>query len=299
MDRLDQLSALSLALAAPGVLRRHQIRAADIDRERTDPAGDVPLAWATYRFVEMPIRFGKPSPRRIAAVCAAMVLVALAGAPLFLGAASISGCRRKSAPSPVCHVRVRLALRQCLLDLSQEMSFADDCADRNRRPLVLVWGDSTAAALIPGLRHAQETRNFGVAQFTPAPAFRRQCRHRRNPNCRASTTRCLSIVRDLRPDVVRAARHLAGLRGQGRQDRHHVQANRRPRGRAGRRAMLAARITHEVLRYYMLRHGLIPIHFKGDLAYQAGWTTCCAKDSCRWALNSFRRGMRFATPRAA
>jgi peptidoglycan/LPS O-acetylase OafA/YrhL len=45
----------------------------------------VPLAWATYRFVEMPIRFGKPSPRKIAGLCTAMVLVALAGAAVVWG----------------------------------------------------------------------------------------------------------------------------------------------------------------------------------------------------------------------
>ncbi len=42
-------------------------------------------------------------------------------------------------------------IHSCLLDLSHEMSFADDCVDRTRRPLVLVWGDSTAGALMPGL----------------------------------------------------------------------------------------------------------------------------------------------------
>src|SRR6266550_1546671 len=47
---------------------------------------------------------------------------------------------------------------ECLLDLSHETSFADSCVDRNRRPLILIWGDSTAGALVPGLRKAQESR---------------------------------------------------------------------------------------------------------------------------------------------
>ena len=67
---------------------------------------------------------------------------------------------------------------QCLLDLSRETSFADNCVDRDRRPLVLVWGDFTAAALLPGLRKAQESRNFGIAQFTSSsciPALK--CRY--------------------------------------------------------------------------------------------------------------------------
>ena len=40
------------------------------------------------------------------------------------------------------------------------------CVERDRRPLVLIWGDSTAGALLPGLRKAQETRDFGIAQLT-------------------------------------------------------------------------------------------------------------------------------------
>ena len=41
------------------------------------------------------------------------------------------------------------------------MSFADDC---DRRPLVMVRGNSTATALIPGLRKRRK-RHFGIAQF--------------------------------------------------------------------------------------------------------------------------------------
>jgi len=66
-----------------------------------------------------------------------------------------------------------------------------------------VWGDSTAAALISGLRKAQETRNFGVAQFTSSsciPALNADIAG--NPNCRAVNDKILSIVREIRPDVV-------------------------------------------------------------------------------------------------
>ena len=43
---------------------------------------------------------------------------------------------------------------------ASEMSFADECVDRDRRPLVLIWGDSTAGALMPGLRKAQADAGF-------------------------------------------------------------------------------------------------------------------------------------------
>ena len=40
-------------------------------------------------------------------------------------------------------------VHQCLLILSHDTAFADDCVDRERRPLLFVWGDSTAGALMP------------------------------------------------------------------------------------------------------------------------------------------------------
>ena len=67
VDRIDQLSALSLALAAFGVFRHHQVRAADIDRARTGPAGDgaagvgnLPLCRDADPFWQARARAGSP-----------------------------------------------------------------------------------------------------------------------------------------------------------------------------------------------------------------------------------------------
>ena len=94
-------------------------------------------------------------------------------------------------------------VHQCLLDLSHEMSFADSCVDRNRRPLILIWGDSTAGALLPGLRKAQETHDFGIAQFTSSscvPALNTDVAG--VPNCRAINDKVLALARELKPDIV-------------------------------------------------------------------------------------------------
>ena len=125
------------------------------------------LAWLTYRFIEIPFRFGRPTSLRTVGLGAAMVLVAAAGGVIVEGRgfdfrlpSEIRGMAE--VPTQAAQWRVH----QCLLDLSHEMTFADSCVDQGRRPLVLVWGDSTAGALMPGLRKAQESRNFGIAQFT-------------------------------------------------------------------------------------------------------------------------------------
>jgi hypothetical protein len=47
--------------------------------------------------------------------------------------------------------------------------FGDVCSGRaakNEKPLVLLWGDSFAASLYPGLKHQSEVRGFALAQYT-------------------------------------------------------------------------------------------------------------------------------------
>src|ERR1700733_11018609 len=162
------------------------------------------LAWLTYRFVEIPFRFGRPNRLRIAGLCSGMVLVALAGGVIVEG----RGFDFRLPPEirDMADVRTdssKWRFHQCLLDLSHEMSFADDCVDRNRRPLISVWGDSTAGALLPGLRKAQQTHDFGIAQLTSSsciPALHVDIPG--VPNCRAINDKVLALARELKPDIV-------------------------------------------------------------------------------------------------
>src|SRR6202048_955471 len=162
------------------------------------------LAWLTYRFVEKPFRFGRPGPLRIAGLCAGMVSVAVAGVAVVQGRGfdfRLPPQIREMASVPMQASQWRI--HECLLDLTREMSFADSCVDRDRRPLILVWGDSTAGALPPGVRNAQETRAFGIAQFTASsciPALDTDVAG--VPNCRAINDKVLAIARAIRPDIV-------------------------------------------------------------------------------------------------
>jgi peptidoglycan/LPS O-acetylase OafA/YrhL len=162
------------------------------------------LAWGTYRFVETPFRFGRPNPRKLVGLCAGMVLVAVAGGIVVQGRGfdfRLPPEIRAMANVPTQAARWRL--HECLLDLSHEMTFADSCVDRDRRPLVFVWGDSTAGALIPGLRKAQQTRDFGIAQFTSSsctPALNADIAG--VPNCRAINDKILAHARAINPDIV-------------------------------------------------------------------------------------------------
>jgi peptidoglycan/LPS O-acetylase OafA/YrhL len=219
------------------------------------------LAWLTYWLVESPFRFGRPSPIKLAGLCAGMVLVALAGGVVMQGRGfdfRLPPEIRAMANVPTQASQWRI--HQCLLDLSQEMSFAETCVDRDRRPLVFVWGDSTAGALIPGLRKAQQTRDFGIAQFTSSscpPALNADIAG--TPNCRAINDRILAIARKIDPDIVllhgvtdshldNVAETVAALKKLTKA--RVVVLGPVPTWRRG--------LPNEVLRYFMLHHRLIP-----------------------------------------
>ena len=154
---------------------------------------------------------------------------------------------------------------QCLLDLSRETAFADNCVDRDRRPLVMIWGDSTAAALLPGLRRAQETRNFGIAQLTSSsciPALNADIVG--TPNCRAMNDKVLSLAREIRPDTVvlhgtwekhldNVAETVVALKKET--DARVVVLGAVPMWRRG--------LPTEVMRYFMLHRRLISERYDG------------------------------------
>jgi peptidoglycan/LPS O-acetylase OafA/YrhL len=219
------------------------------------------LAALTYRYIEIPFRFGRPSPRKIFSLGAAMVLVAVAGGVIVQGHGfdfRLPPEIRDMAEVPTQSSKWRVD--ECLLDLSHETSFADACVDRGRRPLILVWGDSTAGALLPGLRKAQETRDFGIAQFTSSscvPALNTDVAG--VPNCRAINDKILSIARDIKPDIVLLHSTWDGyLDGVA----ETVVALKK---QTGARVIVLGSVPwwkrglpNEVLRYFMLHHRLIP-----------------------------------------
>ena len=219
------------------------------------------LAWLTYRLVEAPFRFGRPSPLKIQGLCAAMVLTAVAGGVVVQG----RGFDFRLPPeiremADVSKEMGKWRVDECLIDLRVQMSFADSCVDRDQRPLILIWGDSTAGALLPGLRKAQEVRDFGVAQFTSSsciPALNADIPG--TPNCRAINDQVLVLARQVDPDIV--VLH-------GPSDRHLdnvaetvLALKRETRARVvvlGPVPTWRRGLPNEVLRYFMLHHRLIP-----------------------------------------
>lgn len=125
-------------------------------------ATSLVLAWATYEFIEKPVRFGRLRRWAVSGSCAGIAAtVSMATCILVL-----SGVPSRFSPDIIAVVALNgyefaKDARASKCWISQEQAFSEyepECSKGN----ILIWGDSHAARLYPGLRSA-----FGdVAQFT-------------------------------------------------------------------------------------------------------------------------------------
>jgi len=137
------------------------------------------LAWLTKELVEEPIRFGKlgvMGSRRplLWPVLLGFALIGLLG----LGVVETNGIPTRFSPglravaewseeNPDADWRVG----RCYFYTSTAQQFANECTPTKRPgdPLVLLWGDSHAAELYPGLTSVRSTKmDFDVVQWTAA-----------------------------------------------------------------------------------------------------------------------------------
>ncbi|MGJ5066771.1 acyltransferase family protein [Bradyrhizobium oligotrophicum] len=164
------------------------------------------LAFLTYRFIELPIRFGAaPVAWRVGPLLAAMAALV----PIGVAATSTRGLPVRFAPEirgfmlSGSETNSQWRRGRCLLLLQPASAFGADCAGQGRRPLLLIWGDSYGAALYPGLRHLSAERGYDVAQYTasacpPLIGYTLEAR----PFCKSINDDVVLRIGRLRPDVV-------------------------------------------------------------------------------------------------
>ena len=165
------------------------------------------LAYATYRLIELPVRSLVTNRGwRPVVVAAPLAAAGCAGIAVFL-AAGLPGrlpveIQRLTTVAFDHHTAYRES--RCFLQPWQGLrAFKPDCVDPGKGKLLLLWGDSHAAHLYPGLRTAARERSFRIAQLT-ASACPPLLDHRssRRPKCHAINAGVLAKARELRPDSV-------------------------------------------------------------------------------------------------
>jgi peptidoglycan/LPS O-acetylase OafA/YrhL len=152
----------------------------------------------TYRFVEKPLR------RRERVVPQLSLGLVLVGA---LGIVSVaaSGFAFRFPPDirEIAGIPPRANSGfndRCFLE--ENTVYTDGCIEAGSKPLVFLWGDSTAAALHPGLRAVEEKRgSFRLARFT-SPGCAPILDAGTNSRCDETSRNVFGHLQDSQPDLV-------------------------------------------------------------------------------------------------
>lgn len=143
-------------------------------------AASFALAWATYRWIEVPFRFRLRRSTSVIVLSLLMAATAAAGAVLVRAQGFQSRMGEPLRPYlGYDYSQYHAAAREgsCeLIDANQPIAFPPVCMDpptADGRPLVVLWGDSHAAMLYPGMRAIAGDRSvtgkgLRIAQFTRA-----------------------------------------------------------------------------------------------------------------------------------
>jgi peptidoglycan/LPS O-acetylase OafA/YrhL len=158
----------------------------------------VVLSWLTFRFVEIPLRRRKNTAPKLAFGLAA---VGMAGMVTVIAAGF--GFRF----SPEIRDIAQLARHgnagfrdKCFLD-TPGSEFSSSCIEPGDKPLLLLWGDSTAATLYPGLKNAQATIPFRLARFS-ASACPPILAAGSDARCDAANEIVLDMIKSSHPEMV-------------------------------------------------------------------------------------------------
>jgi peptidoglycan/LPS O-acetylase OafA/YrhL len=122
----------------------------------------VGLSWLTFRLVEIPLRRNPDAVPRLSFALLTVGVVGLAtAAGAGFGFRFPADIRDIAMLSPQNNAGFR---DKCFLE-APDARLDANCIEQGNKPLLFLWGDSTAAALYPGLKKAEETLPFRLARF--------------------------------------------------------------------------------------------------------------------------------------
>ena len=132
------------------------------------------LANATYRFIEKPIRFGEAKRKsKTILVTIALAIVGIMGLVVHANDGLPSRFPAEIQNSIKDHSKAALAAYRsevCFLSVDSIAQFGKECDESgiSDRKKIVLWGDSLAAHLAPGLQQAAQDHGFNLIQYTAA-----------------------------------------------------------------------------------------------------------------------------------
>lgn len=168
-------------------------------------AASIVLAFLTTYLVEKPIRVSIRRPRwAITTLCVVMLCMGLAGANTYRRDGMAFRLTSMAGRFTSTDFDVKTAWREnvCFRDGDDKPQFPDACRGGGPGPLVLLWGDSFAASLYPGIESLQRQYVFRLAQYTASGCPPLLPADARLPRCAAMHENSLEEIRHLKPDLV-------------------------------------------------------------------------------------------------
>lgn len=128
----------------------------------------IGLAWLSYRFIEIPIRYGAHQKLKTILLIVAMAIIGSAGYGIFQSnGLELRFPKESRILTSVINFNYAENVRSGICHIEEfQFNSHDPICFETQRPLIVLWGDSYASALYPGLKKIQEKNSFGIAQVT-------------------------------------------------------------------------------------------------------------------------------------
>jgi peptidoglycan/LPS O-acetylase OafA/YrhL len=156
------------------------------------------LSILTYRYIESPVRHRRNAAP---ALSIALALVGVIGIATILSAGFVSRFPLALQAIATISTDDNPAFRDhCFLE-APGSSFDANCIEQGDKPLLLLWGDSSAAALYPAAADAAREASFRVGRLN-APGCAPILDAGPNASCVGSNGRAIAVIKESHPDIV-------------------------------------------------------------------------------------------------